>query len=108
MAGLWAMIFGGDQSWSHILLSFAVFAVPLLLLWWFTKRRGRAAAFVPGSRAANVFWVGFFGAMGGAIIVTKNLEPGRAITIVVVFLVVIVVYGGCRLAAERIVLRQAA
>lgn len=105
VAGLWAMTFGGDQSWSHILLAFAAFAVPVLLLWWITKRRGRAATFVPRSRAANVFWVGFIGAMVGAIVVARNLEPGRALTVVAVFLVVMVVYGGCRVAAERIAVR---
>lgn len=108
VAGLWAMIFGGDLAWSHILLAFAVFVVPVLLLWWITKRRGRAAVLVPGSRAANVFWVGFMGAMAGAVVVTKLLEPGRALTIVVVFVVVTVVYGGGRVVAERFVVRQAA
>ncbi|BDD83658.1 hypothetical protein TPB0596_34210 [Tsukamurella pulmonis] len=102
VAGLWSAVFGGEQTWRNILLSFAVFALPVLAVWAITRRRGRVGAFAPGSRAAVVFWSGFFGAMFAAMFATGHLEPGRPLTYLTVFLLVVVIYGGGRIAAERI------
>ncbi|CAM3774370.1 hypothetical protein ACXYTP_06010 [Tsukamurella ocularis] len=106
VAGLWAMTFGGDQSWRNILIAFAVFALPVLVLWGIAKRRGRASAFVAGSRASTVFWGGFIGAMASAIVATKVLEPGRPFAVAVVFLLVAAIYGVGRVMAERLAVRR--
>ncbi|TWS23723.1 hypothetical protein FK268_15820 [Tsukamurella sputi] len=108
VAGMWSMVYGGPQTWANILLAFAVFAVPVVVLVVIAKRRGRVGEFAPGSRASVVSWVGFFGAMFAAMTMSNFLEVGRPQAYVAVFLVVMVVYGGCRVAAERLAVRQAA
>ncbi|NMD56450.1 MULTISPECIES: hypothetical protein [Tsukamurella] len=108
VAGVWSMVYGGPQTWRNILLAFAVFAVPVMVLVVIAKRRGRVGAFAPGSRASVVSWVGFFGAMFAGMISAKYLEAGRPLTYVAVFAVVVVIYGGCRVAAERLTVRQSA
>ncbi|CAM3314835.1 hypothetical protein [Tsukamurella hominis] len=108
VAGVWSMVYGGPQTWRNILLAFAVFIVPVVVLAVIAMRRGRVGEFAPGSRASVVSWVGFIGAMVAAMMTSNAVEPGRPAAYVAVFVVVMVVYGGCRLAAERLAVRQAA
>ncbi|MBS4101509.1 hypothetical protein [Tsukamurella paurometabola] len=106
VAGVWSMLYGGEQTWRNIGLTVAVFAVPAAVLVVVAKRRGRAGELASGSRASVVHLSGFFGAMIAGMISTKYLEAGRPLTYAAVFLIVVVLYGGCRVAAERIALRR--
>lgn len=105
VAGVWAVVFGREPTLRNIAVAFAVFAVPVLALRVIAKRRGRAGAFASGSRAAAVYWTGFFAAMIAGMLSTDVLEPGRPLTFAAVFLLTIAVYGGCLVAAERIAVR---
>lgn len=105
VAGLWSMVYGGEQTWRNIALALVVFALPVVVLVVIAKRRERIGGFASGSRAAVVYWTGFFAAMFAGMISTKHLESGRPATYAAVFCVVVVLYGGCRVAAERIAVR---